>query len=91
MSCYCESLAKRIDYINVRPNATLRDIEELCREALELGVRAVCINPCYVNHAKKLVRDELLVCAAIDLPFGSSKIKVKRKAVEEAITDGLMK
>ncbi|RLF05277.1 MAG: deoxyribose-phosphate aldolase [Thermoprotei archaeon] len=82
------SLAKRIDHTNVRPYATIHDIEKLCREALELGVRAVCVNPCYVSYAKKLVKDEVLVSAAIDLPFGSSKIKVKRKAVEEAITDG---
>ena len=82
------SLAKRIDYTNVRPDATLRDIEELCRGALELGVRAVCVNPCYVSYAKRLVGDNILVCAAIDLPFGSSKIEVKRRAVEEAITDG---
>jgi len=81
-------LAKRIDYTNVRPDATLRDIEELCRGALELGVRAVCVNPCYVSYAKRLVGDNILVCAAIDLPFGSSKIEVKRRAVEEAITDG---
>ncbi len=81
-------MAKRIDYTNVRPDATLRDIEELCRGALELGVRAVCVNPCYVSYAKRLVGDNILVCAAIDLPFGSSKIEVKRRAVEEAITDG---
>ena len=82
------SLAKRIDHTNVRPDATLRDIEELCREALELSVRAVCVNPCYVSYAKKLVGSEILVCAAIDLPFGSSKIEVKKRAVEEAIADG---
>ena len=82
------SLAKRIDYTNIKPTATLHDIEELCFEALELKVRAVCVNPCYVNYAKKLVRDEVLVCAAIDLPFGSSKIEVKRRAVEEAVADG---
>lgn len=81
-------LSKCIDYTNIKPNATLRDIEELCREAVELGVRAVCINPCYVSYAKKLVKDEVLVCAAIDLPFGSSKIEVKRRAVEEAMADG---
>ena len=81
-------LAKRIDHTNVRPNASLRDIEMLCREALELGVRAVCVNPCYVSHAKKIVGDNVLVSAAIDLPFGSSKISVKRRAVEEAIADG---
>ncbi len=82
------SLAKRIDYTNVRPDATLRDIEELCKEALELGVRAVCVNPCYISYAKKLVGSEILVCAAIDLPFGSSKIEIKKRAVEEAIADG---
>jgi len=82
------SLAKRIDYANVRPDATLREIEELCREALELGVRAVCVNPCYVGYAKKLVRSEILVCAAIDLPFGSSKMEIKKMAVEEAVADG---
>jgi deoxyribose-phosphate aldolase len=82
------SLAERIDHTNVRPDATFRDIQELCREALELDVRAVCVNPCYVSYAKKLVGDELLVCAAIDLPFGSSKMEVKRRAVEVAIADG---
>ncbi|MEM4467762.1 MAG: deoxyribose-phosphate aldolase [Candidatus Nezhaarchaeales archaeon] len=80
--------AKRIDYTNVKPNATLREIEELCQEAMELGVRAVCVNPCYVSYARKFVRGGVLVCAAIDLPFGSSKIEVKRRAVEEAMADG---
>ncbi|MEM0316392.1 MAG: deoxyribose-phosphate aldolase [Candidatus Nezhaarchaeales archaeon] len=82
------TLAKRIDYTNVKPNATLREIEELCQEAMELGVRAVCVNPCYVSYARKFVRGGVLVCAAIDLPFGSSKIEVKRRAVEEAMADG---
>lgn len=82
------TLAKRIDYTNVKPNATLREIEELCQEAMELGVRAVCVNPCYVSYARKFVRGGVLVCATIDLPFGSSKIEVKRRAVEEAMADG---
>lgn len=82
------SLAKRIDYTNIRPDATVSDIELLCREALELGVRAVCVNPCYVSYAKGITRDEILVSVAIDLPFGSSKVEVKRKAVKEAISDG---
>ncbi|MEM2214134.1 MAG: deoxyribose-phosphate aldolase [Candidatus Nezhaarchaeales archaeon] len=81
-------LAKRIDYTNVKPNATLREIEELCLEAIELGVRAVCVSPCYVSYARSLVRGEVLISAAIDLPFGSSKIEVKRRAVEEAMADG---
>lgn len=81
-------LAKRIDYTNVKPNATLREIEELCREAVQLGVRAVCVSPCFVRYARKFVKNEVLLSAAIDLPFGSSKIEVKRKAVEEAMADG---
>ncbi|RLF20861.1 MAG: deoxyribose-phosphate aldolase [Thermoprotei archaeon] len=81
-------LAKRIDHTNVKPYATLKDVEKLCREALELGVRAVCINPCYVKYAKNIVGERVLVCAAIDLPFGSSKVNVKVKAVEEAVADG---
>lgn len=82
------SLAKRIDYTNIRPNATIRDIELLCREALTLNVRAVCVNPCYVSYAKRILKDEILVCAAIDVPFGSSKIDVKKVAVKETVIDG---
>ena len=42
-------VAALIDHTLLKPDASRRDIETLCREAAELGFATVCINPCWVR------------------------------------------
>ena len=48
-------LAQYIDHTLLKPQSTEKEIIELCREAKEYGFYAVCVNPCFVNLAAKLL------------------------------------
>jgi deoxyribose-phosphate aldolase len=68
-----EQLASKIQHTNVAPEATVRDIERLCRECIEYGFNAAVINPIWVGHAVKLLKDSgVKVSAALNFPIGGS-------------------
>ena len=43
-----EAVAALIDHTLLKPEATAAQIRKLCREALEFGFAAVCVNPAWV-------------------------------------------
>ncbi len=48
-------LCKYIDHTVLKPEATPAAIEKICAEALENNFAAVCINPCHIELAKRLL------------------------------------
>jgi len=81
-----------IDYTQVEPNATRKDIIMLCKEAREYGFGAVCVNPFYVPLVKDLLKDtDVKICTAIGFPFGATFTEVKvveaRKAIEKGANE----
>jgi deoxyribose-phosphate aldolase len=73
-----KDLAKRIQHTNVAPDATTADIEKLCRECLEYGFDAAVVNPIWVCHAKKFLKNsDVKVCAALNFPIGGSTTLAK--------------
>ena len=44
-----DDIASLIDHTLLRPNATEKEIRNLCREAREHGFAAVCVNPVWVS------------------------------------------
>ncbi len=84
-----ESLARMIDHTNLKPEATPEDIERLCREALEHGFAAVCVNPAYVKLAARLLRGSpVKVCVVAGFPLGANLPEVKVYEARKAIEDG---
>ena len=82
-------LNKYIDHTNLKMNATSKDIEKLCKEALEYGFASVCINPFYVEYAKELLKDSnVCVCTVIGFPLGMNTISVKEYEAIDAINNG---
>jgi len=82
-------LAKMIDHTLLRPEATPADIERLCREAVEHGFAAVCVNPVYVPLAARLLAGEgPVVCTVIDFPLGAGSAADKARQAEAALTAG---
>ena len=45
-----------IDHTCLNAYATLKDIKKLCEEAMKYHFASVCVNPIYVETAKKLLR-----------------------------------
>ncbi|RLB65519.1 MAG: deoxyribose-phosphate aldolase [Deltaproteobacteria bacterium] len=81
------SPAKYIDHTLLKADATEADIAQLCEEAVEYGFASVCIAPCHVAQASRLLYgSEVAVCTVIGFPLGSQTTEIKvfetRQAVE---------
>lgn len=82
-----EELAKIIDSTNVKATATKREIDALCREAIQYGFGCVCVNPVYVSFARALLKgSKVRLSSTVGFPFGVSLTETKvfeaRKALE---------
>jgi deoxyribose-phosphate aldolase len=82
-------VAALIDHTLLRPDASRADIEKLCREAAEYGFATVCVNPTWVAHAARLLRDSTVrVCSVVGFPLGATTADVKHYETHRAIFDG---
>jgi deoxyribose-phosphate aldolase len=77
-----------IDHTLLKPTATLADVEQCCREALEYEFAAVCIPPLYVKKARAILGDKVKTGTVIGFPFGYNAIESKLAECILAIVDG---
>ena len=82
-------LARRLELVLMRPDATRADVVQLCTEARELKVRAVCVLPDRAEQALTLLEDtEIKVVAMIGYPLGGMVADTKRFETETAVDLG---
>ncbi|MCX5779446.1 MAG: deoxyribose-phosphate aldolase [Firmicutes bacterium] len=82
-------IAAYIDSTNLRPEASANDIENLCREAVEYHMAAVCVNPCRLVLAKGLLAgSEVKLCTVIGFPLGAEGLASKFGAAAQALENG---
>lgn len=82
-------LAGFIDHTLLKPEVTGRQIINLCREAVDFGFKAVCINPCHIPVAcRELARTSVVVCAVIGFPLGANAPDVKAAEAAAAVRAG---
>lgn len=82
-------LARLIDHTLLKPDATSKQIEQLCREAIEHRFWSVCVNGSRVAEAYALVENtNVKVACTIGFPLGACSSDAKRYEVEAAIDDG---
>ena len=84
-----QNLASMIDHTLLKADALPQDVEKLCKEAMQYGFASVCINPCYVKYAKKLLQGSpVKVCTVIGFPLGATTTPVKAYEAQIAESDG---
>ena len=82
-------LAHHIDHTLLAPEATERDILQLCAEATAHGFHAVCVTPCRVaTAALAQVGSGVAVCSVVGFPLGAATTATKRAEAMEAVLDG---
>ena len=82
-------IAAMIDHTLLKPDATRKDIEELCREAAQFSFATVCVNPAWVAlAARRLVSTPVGVCSVVGFPLGATTDDVKGYETRRAIFDG---
>jgi deoxyribose-phosphate aldolase len=82
-------LARYIDHTNLKPEASARDIEQLCAEAVRFGFFAVCVHGSRVEQAVHLLQDsQVKVASAVGFPLGATDSDTKRFETEAALDSG---
>jgi deoxyribose-phosphate aldolase len=78
-----------IDHTLLKPDATRKEIEALCREAAQFGFATVCVNPTWVAFAaRQLANSSVGVCSVVGFPLGATTAEVKGFETRRAIFDG---
>jgi len=82
-------LTRRVEHLLVRPDATRRDLEQLCTAARAQGSHAVCVCGARVELARSLLEDsEVRVTGLVGFPLGAADADAKRYETEVAIDHG---
>jgi deoxyribose-phosphate aldolase len=78
-----------IDHTLLKPDATRKEIETLCREAAQYSFASVCVNPTWVALcARLLAGTPVKVCSVVGFPLGATTADVKHYETRRAIFDG---
>jgi len=84
-----EQLAKTIDHSLLRPELTEADVVAGCVLANNYHVASVCVKPCHVKLAKKLlIGSDVEVGTVVGFPHGNSTIATKVFETQEAVAAG---
>lgn len=81
-------LAGYLDVAYIRPTDTKRDIINLCRNAIKYRFHSVCVPPCYVKLAKKILKGRIGITAVIGFPLGTTTTETKVFETKQAIKNG---
>ncbi|MGL4561849.1 MAG: deoxyribose-phosphate aldolase [Brevinema sp.] len=83
------SISQKIDHTLLKADATIKDIEKLCQEALTYNFATVCINPIHIPVAVKLLKNTKIgICTVVGFPLGASRTAVKVTEAMDAINAG---
>ncbi len=80
-------ILSHIDHTLLKPYATWKEIDALCREAVQYGTAGVCIPPCYIARARGAY-PELKLCTVVGFPLGYSVTEAKAAEVRKALEEG---
>ncbi len=81
-----QELAKMIDHTLLKPDATEAQIRQLCREAVENGFGAVCVNSGRAALAQEcLAGTDVKLCVVVGFPLGCSVTKAAEAAAMTAL------
>ncbi len=81
-------LAKLIDHTNLKAAAREPDIVRLCREACEYGFYSVCVNPAWIEVARKHAGPATRITSVVGFPLGSSSMKMKQQEAMDDVARG---
>lgn len=79
------AVAQLIDHTLLKPEATVDAVNNLIKEAQELGAYSVCISP---SHLPVTVPEGLHVATVVGFPSGAVKAEIKAAEAARAVADG---
>ncbi|WP_350285704.1 deoxyribose-phosphate aldolase [uncultured Croceitalea sp.] len=83
-------LAPYIDHTNLKPDATVEDIKQLCEEAILYGFKAVCVNGCHIPLTVDILgATNVKIATVIGFPLGAMSTTTKVFEAKDAIAKGV--
>ena len=83
------NLAGMIDQTCLKPYGDGTEVVKLCREAKKHVFASVCVHPCEVSRAAKLLKGtKVAVCTVIGFPLGQNTPAVKLCEALDALANG---
>ncbi len=83
------NLASFVEHTILKADCTKEAIENICQEALEHDIYAVCIPPYWVSHAAQILEEKPpKLATVIGFPMGYSATAAKVEEIKRAIDDG---
>lgn len=83
------NLAACIDHTLLKPDGTLAQLEQLCREARDCHFATVCVNGIFVPRAARWLQGSgVAVCTVVGFPLGAVPSRVKVYETRQAVVDG---
>jgi deoxyribose-phosphate aldolase len=86
-----KDLAAKIDHTLLRPDLSLKDIQQTCADAAKWECASVCIPPYFTREAKRILTQlgsKTKVSAVVGFPMGYSAIAAKSEEIKRATDDG---
>lgn len=84
-----KNIAGIIDHTLLRADATLRDLDQLCNEAIEYSFATVCVNPVHASYCiQRLKNGRIPVATVIGFPLGANLTQIKAIETETAFNEG---
>lgn len=84
-----EQLAKAIDHSLLKPELTEDDVAAGCELARRYNVASVCVKPCHVTLAARLLAgSDVRVGTVVSFPHGNSTTATKAFEAQEAVANG---
>jgi deoxyribose-phosphate aldolase len=84
-----ETLVTMIDHTDLRAFSGAGRIGVLCREALDFGFYAVCVNGAFTRHAaEQLAGSRVRVATVIGFPLGAGTSSAKAHEARDAVRNG---
>lgn len=81
-------IADKLDLANHHSNATVEDVQKLCKNVLDYGFNAAFVNPVHVALAHSLVAGKAKVGTVISFPLGQDTLAIKQAAIKDAVAAG---
>jgi deoxyribose-phosphate aldolase len=84
-----QDLASYIEHTALKPEATRQTIIVLCDEAKRFGFRGVCVNPVFVEEAKRqLSGSGCIVVSVVGFPLGANLSDTKAEEARAVTSNG---
>jgi len=83
-----QKLAQMIDHTLLSPEAIWADVEQLCIEAVDLRVGAICISPSLLPIARDMLPASIKIAAVVGFPSGAHSPETKAVEARQACERG---